>query len=190
MTNRVLVATGMVVFGSWAALATAQPTPPDGRGPRGGEMRERAHRRDGAALERQLGLSEEQAEQLRRLRAEERKLAIRRHADLAIARLDLDEALDAPTVDEKLVASRVRAVSDLQAAEVRARADRRLAVRKVLTPEQQQKLRQLTREGRSERAGTWRGRGAGRGPQPEAARPDGPGGPRDESAPDPAEPGR
>ena len=95
------------------------------------------------------GLSEEQAEQLRRLRAEERKQAIRRHADLAIARLDLDEALDAPTVDEKLVASRVRAVSDLQAAEVRARADRRLAMRKVLTPEQQQKLRQLTRERRA-----------------------------------------
>jgi Spy/CpxP family protein refolding chaperone len=142
------------------------------------------------ALERQLGLSEEQAEQLRRLRAEERKQAIRRRADLAIARLDLDEALDAPAVDEKLVASRVRAVSDLQAAEVRARADRRLAVRKVLTPEQQQKLLQLTREGRAERAGAWRGRGAGRGPQPEAGRPEGPGGPRDDSALDPAEPGR
>ena len=64
-------------------------------------------------------------------------------------------------VDEKLVASRVKAVSDLQAAEVRARADRRLALRKLLTPEQQQKLRQLTRE-RSARARRPRGAAPGR----------------------------
>jgi Spy/CpxP family protein refolding chaperone len=190
MTKRVVVAAGLVVFGSWAALAAAQPEAVGPREPRSGEVRERTHRPDGAALERQLGLSDEQAEQLRRLRADERKQAIRRRADLAIARLDLDEALDAPTVDEKLVATRVRAVSDLQAAEVRARADRRLAVRKVLTPEQQEKLRQLMREGRVDRAGGWRGRGARRGPSADAGAPEGPRGPRDDAASDPPEPVR
>jgi Spy/CpxP family protein refolding chaperone len=93
-------------------------------------------------------LSDEQAAQMRRLRSEERRQAIRRRADLAIARMELEEALDAPSVDEKLVAARVRAVADLQAAEVRARADRRLALRKMLTPEQQGKLKQLMRERR------------------------------------------
>jgi hypothetical protein len=54
-------------------------------------------------------------------------------------------------VDEKLVSERVRAVSDLQAAGVRAMADHRLALRKLLTPEQQEKLRSFRREGRGER---------------------------------------
>jgi Spy/CpxP family protein refolding chaperone len=179
MKKHMIAAAGLVVAASWAALAAAQPAPPDGRQPRGG-----------LAFERQLGLSDEQAEQLRRLRTEERKQAIRRHADLAIAHMELAEALDAPTVDEKLIATRVRAVSDLQAAEVRAQADSRLALRKVLTPEQQQKLRQLTRERRQERGAAWRGRGAGRRGAPEGVRPEGPGGPRAEAGESPVEPGR
>ena len=108
---------------------------------------------------RQLGLTGEQAESFRRLQSDERKQAIRRRADVAIARLELEEALDAPSVDEKLVASRVKAVSDLEAAEVRARADRRLALRKLLTPEQQEKLRQLTRERVRARSAARRGPG-------------------------------
>ncbi len=137
MRNRIIAATGLAVLGGWVALATAQAAPP-----------ERPSRPDLPALQREIGLSDEQAAQMRGLRSEERKQAIRRRADLAIARMELEEALDAPSVDEKLVGARVRAVSDLQAADVRARADRRLALRKMLTPEQQGKLRQLMRERR------------------------------------------
>ena len=116
------------------------------------ERPERGPGRDWAALQREVGLTEEQAAALRRLRAEERKQAIRRRADLAIARVELEEALEAATVDEKLIATRVRAVSELQAAALRARVDRRLALRKVLTPEQRDKVRQLAARARCRRA--------------------------------------
>lgn len=168
MTKLAIVATGLVLCAAWGAEAAAQPVGPeaaDGRGRM--ERPERGQGRDWAALRSEVGLSDEQAAELRRLRTEERKQAIRRRADLAIARVELDEALEAPTVDEKLIATRVRAVSDLQAAELRARVDRRLALRKVLTPEQQDKLRQLQREGR-ERGG--RRRGAAGAPPAEPVR--------------------
>jgi Spy/CpxP family protein refolding chaperone len=163
------------VFIVMASLAGAQPAP-SGTRERGPARMERAPRPNRAALERELGLTPEQSAQLRQLRADERKQAIRRRADLAIARIELDEALRAPTIDEKLVAQRVRAVSELQAAAVRAGADRRLALRKLLTPEQQETLRTFTREGRGERGAAWRG--AGRRRAPDGPRAQGPGGPR------------
>lgn len=147
MTKLTIVATGVVLCAAWGAGAAAQPVAPEARERRGRmERPERGPGRDWAALQREVGLTEEQAAALRRLRAEERKQAIRRRADLAIARVELEEALEAATVDEKLIATRVRAVSELQAAALRARVDRRLALRKVLTPEQRDKVRQLRRE--------------------------------------------
>ncbi len=134
MKTLVLTTTMAAILGGTAALAAAQPMD-----------RERGGRPDLATLQRDLGLSDEQATQLRGIWSESRKAAIRRHADLSIARMELEEALEAPSVDEKLVASRVRAVSDLQAAAVKARVDQRLALRKVLTPEQQQKMRSMMR---------------------------------------------
>jgi Spy/CpxP family protein refolding chaperone len=90
---------------------------------------------------------------MRNLRAEGRKQAIRHRADVAIARLELEELMDAKTVDEKAVAAKVKAISDLEAAALKARTDERLAMRRLLTPEQQEKLTQLAPRG-------WRGRGA------------------------------
>ncbi len=139
------------------------------------------------AVRQALGLTDEQAAQMRRLRDDERKEAIRRRADLAIARLELREALGAPTVDEKLVAAKVKTVSDLEAAAVRAKVDRQLALRKILTPEQFQKMHQFLskqhrgraakarlRDGRRARMGQRfrQGPGPRRGaPGAEAARP-------------------
>ena len=174
----VLVVTAAAILAGSAALAAAQPM-----------ARGRGARPDLARFQRELGLNDEQAAQLRKLWSEERKQAIRRRADLAIARMELEEALDASTVDEKLVESRVRAVSDLQAAAVRARADQRLAVRKVLTPEQQQKLRQLRSERRRDASEAAPDR---RSPRParrmRSPRP--PGGPAPDAQEDPAGPGR
>lgn len=176
MKTPALAVTMAVILGGSAALAAAQPM-----------TRGRAARPDLATLQQQLGLNDEQATQLRRLWSEERKQAIRRRADLAVARMELEEALDASTVDEKLVATRVRALSDLQAAAIRARADQRLALRKVLTPEQQQKMRQLRHE-RPDASAAARGRG------PRPARrmrsPQSPGGPVPDAQEDAAGPGR
>jgi Spy/CpxP family protein refolding chaperone len=111
-----------------------------------------------AALKQALGLSDEQSAQLSKLWQDERKQAIRRHADMEIARVDLDEALNAQTIDEKVVAAKVQALTTLQATALKARVDQRLAVAKVLTPEQREKMKQLRRE---HRFGD-RGRGFGR----------------------------
>ena len=177
MKNRIIAVMGLALLGGYAGLAAAQPA-----------TAARPSRPDPPTLQREIGLSDEQAAQMRRLRSEERKQAIRRRADLAIARMELEEALDAPSVDEKLVGTRVRAVSDLQAAEVRARADRRLAMRKMLTPEQQGKLKQLMRERGGAHGAGWRG---GRSRRPaRGAMPEGAGGPPGDPGEDRAEPGR
>jgi len=115
--------------------------------------------------------------QLRKLRQDERKLAIRRRADLQIARMELDELLDAASVDEKAVAAKVKAMADLQAASLKARVDHRLALRKVVSAEQLEKMKMLRRQ---HRHGLRRdGRGPEGGPRgrrperPQAPRPDG-----------------
>jgi len=132
------------------------------------EMRERqrAGRVDPAALKAELGLSDEQATQLRKMWVDGRKQAIRQRADLEIARIELRELTEAPVVDQKAVDAKVKAISDLQAARLKARTDQRLAMRRILSPEQQEKMKQLAREGRRHRgsgeAGPWRERRSGR----------------------------
>jgi Spy/CpxP family protein refolding chaperone len=110
-------------------------------------------------------LSADQAAQLEKIRGEARKQAIRQRADLAVARLELEELMKATTVDEKAVAAKVKAISDLEAAGLKARVDERLAMRRILSPEQQEKMRQLMREHRWERvprpARGWHQRGPG-----------------------------
>ncbi len=105
-------------------------------------------RHDGgrAGFQQALGLSDEQVTQLRKLRQDDRKQAIRRRADMQIARMELNEALGAPTIDEKVVAAKVQALTQLQSSALRARVDQRLALARILTPEQRAKMQQLRRE--------------------------------------------
>jgi Spy/CpxP family protein refolding chaperone len=167
MRVTVLAGIGILAVAGSVVVAAAQERP------RGTGVRP-----DRAALPAELGLSAEQTAQIQKLRVEGRKQAIRLHADLAIARMELAEAVDGPTVDEKMVAAKVKAVSDLQAAALKARTDERLAMRRILTPEQQEKMKQLTQRNRQERGpragGAWRQRQPGRW---EAPPPPGPGGP-------------
>jgi Spy/CpxP family protein refolding chaperone len=171
------VAGALVVVGAVVAV-TAQE-----RGPAW-----RPGRPDPAAIQAELGLNADQAAQLKKLWADGRKQAIRQRADLAIARIELEELMDAPSVDEKVVTARVKAISDLQASSLRARTDQRLAMRRLLSPEQQEKMKQLMRRGRMERAGARRGGRPGRpgsqGPRPPA----GPGGPWSDEIEDPPTP--
>ena len=70
-----------------ALVATAQPGAGRGRG-RHGEGP------NPAVLKQELGLSDEQSAQLQKLWQEERKQAIRRRADMEIARMELEQALE------------------------------------------------------------------------------------------------
>jgi Spy/CpxP family protein refolding chaperone len=161
--QRLAVAGALMVAGAVGIVAAQE------RGPE-----RRQGRPDPAAIQAELGLSADQAAQLKKLRDEGRKQAIRQRADLAIARIELEEAMNAPSVDDKVVAARVKAVSDLQASSLQSRTNQRLAMRRLLTPEQREKMKQLMRQGRMERAGARHQRRLGsQGMRP----PVGPGGP-------------
>jgi Spy/CpxP family protein refolding chaperone len=176
MRVQVLTAVGALAVAGTVAAVAAQERP----------------RRDGgldrAAIQAELGLSAEQAAQLKTLRIEGRKQSIRQHADLAIARLELKELMDASTVDEKAVAAKVRAISDLQGAALKARTDERLAMRRLLSPEQLEKMKQLMQRNRWERHSSPERAGRHRQPAAGGTSP-GPGGPwsngDDEPVPEP-----
>ena len=141
-----VVGTGVAL----AALPDAEERP--GRGPGG---------REGRDIQAELGLSESQYAQLKQMRVDERRAAIRRRADIQIARLELNELLDAAAPDEKVVAAKVKELNELQAAAVKARVDARLALGKILSPEQREKLHQMRGPGRRDGHGP-RGRHPGR----------------------------
>lgn len=150
-------------------VANAQPEPGRGMGRHG----------DGpnpVVLKQQLGLSDEQSAKLQNLWQEEHKQAIRRRADMQIARMELDEALSAATIDEKAVDAKVQALTQLQAAALKARVDQRIAVAKLLTPEQRAKMKQLRWERRGKDGGRgWGGQGRhGAGPAGRPMTPKGP----------------
>jgi Spy/CpxP family protein refolding chaperone len=105
----------------------------------------RARRAGLEALQSEIGLNDQQVAEIRRIHSEARKAAIRRHADLRIARMELHELLAAATVDEAKIAARVKAISDLQAVAFKERTETQLAVRRLVTAEQYQKMQQAKR---------------------------------------------
>ncbi len=154
---------------------------PGWRGRHGGGMRTL----DNPALQEQLGLTEEQIEQLRALRSDAAKSGIRTRAELRIRRLELRELLQAEEPDRALIEKKVREISDARTAAQMQRIDHRLAFRSVLTPEQRAKMRNLRRQFRQQRGG----RGFGSGPRRFGPRRRGSGPGRGmEPAPEPAEP--
>ncbi len=102
-------------------------------------------RRDPEAIRAEIGLTEEQASQIRRIHDEARKASIRQSAELRVARLELGELMAAETVDEARIAAKVKAIAELQAAALRQRTDSQLAVRRLVTAEQFQKMQQMKR---------------------------------------------
>lgn len=123
-----------------ASVWAARPDGGWGAGPRG------QHPFDVARMQADLGLSDDQVEQLQKMKSDGRSQAIRRRADLRIAQGELSDLLRAPAVDEKAISAKVKQVTDLEAAGTRARVDQRLALRRVLSPEQVEKMRSLRRE--------------------------------------------
>ena len=133
---RVKMLAAVVVVAGVAALTGAEL--------RGQEPRQ-ARRAGFAGLANDIGLSAEQQDSIRRIHTDARKAGIRRNADLRIARMELDELMGAATLDEAKIAARVKAIGDLQAAAFKERTESRLAVRRLVTAEQYQKMQQAMR---------------------------------------------
>ena len=90
-----------------------------------------------------LQLSDAQREQLRQITLEARKGARRRQAEIDVLHLDIQDLIAAPTLDEVALSAKVQQLGELQLASVRAEVDSRVAMRKVLTPEQIEKMSEL-----------------------------------------------
>ncbi len=92
------------------------------------------------AFKEALGLSETQKADLQKVREGTRRERIRKTTDLRIARLDIQSLLRAEKVDEKAVAARLAEAQAAQGALMKLRIDSVLAMKKILTPEQQKKM--------------------------------------------------
>ncbi len=87
-----------------------------------------------------LGLSEVQQADIRKAREATRRDRLRKSTDLKIASLDLRSLLRSEKVDEKAVAAKLVEVQAAQGALLKLRVDAALAMKRILTPEQQKKL--------------------------------------------------
>lgn len=134
----------------------------------------RPSRVDREALQAEIGLTDEQAASIRKLRLQERKAEVSLRADMQIARMELDELLGAATLDEAAIAAHTKTLASLQSAAAKARVDNQVAVRRLVSPEQYQKMQQMRMRFRTERAGRSRGwRHSGyRGGPPEGSEPE------------------
>lgn len=152
-----------IALAGWAvAQAPAAGTGRAGGGPTGDLE---------ARLQARLGLNDEQMDQLHKLKLERQKAEVQRKAALQVARLEMNELFRAATVDEKAVAAKLKTVSDLEVAGLKARVDDRLALRKIVTAEQAEQIEKLMavrhrmREAGAQMRQGRPGRGAGRPPQ-------------------------
>lgn len=93
-----------------------------------------------------LGLSDDQVRRMEQLRSNYEKESIRRDADIRVAEMDLDALLDAPKVDMAKVEAKVREIEklrgDLRLARIRAIEKGK----RLLTPDQRKKLREMLME--------------------------------------------
>jgi len=115
----------------------AMQGPPGMMGPRGGMAP--------PDPEAELGLSEEQLSQLRALRSEAAKAGLRARTDMQLKQMELEELLEAEEPNEAAIQSKLRELSDARHALMQQRITNRLAMRRVLTPEQRAKWNKMRR---------------------------------------------
>jgi Spy/CpxP family protein refolding chaperone len=112
--------------------------PPDGQGPP-----PNGRQGDRGQLLRELGLSQEQFQQIRRMNQERKPVMEAAHRRLNEANRALDQAIYADTLNEQDIEAKVKEAQAAQADMVRLRFMNELQVRKILTPEQLVKFRDL-----------------------------------------------
>lgn len=136
-----------------------QPNRPNPRGqgpgqpPEPGQMGQMGPMRARRDIKTELGLTEVQQADIRKATEAARRDRLRKSTDLKIANLDLKSLLRAEKVDEKAIAAKLAEAQAAQAALLKVRVDRALAMKRVLTPEQQKKLMEIRAENRQGRMG-------------------------------------
>jgi Spy/CpxP family protein refolding chaperone len=95
---------------------------------------------------RELGLSREQMQQIRRIHEDRREQMQAAQRRLHDANRSLDQAIYADTVNEEEIQTRLKDVQAAQSEVIKIRNTTELAVRKVLTAEQLARFRELRDE--------------------------------------------
>jgi Spy/CpxP family protein refolding chaperone len=132
----------LIVFAAGAAAQDGKPPDgqPDGQRPAANQPQDDR----GNAL-RQLGLSREQVQQIRRINIERKPLMDEAQKRFREANRALDEAIYADNVNDADFQARLKDVHAAQAEVARIRFMNELSVRKVLTPEQLVRFREIRR---------------------------------------------
>jgi Spy/CpxP family protein refolding chaperone len=114
------------------------PPPMEGDGP---------PRRPGLEALEQLDLSDAQRDRVRQLVDDERRRTIPLQADVRMAELDLEQALEADKPDAAAVDRLADRIAGLRGSMMKSHLKTRLAVHALLTPAQRTKLRRLVLQG-------------------------------------------
>ena len=123
-----------------SAPAKGQDGPPPEDGPHEGRPDDRRPN-----LLAELGLSPEQVQQIRRMNQERRPAMMDAQRRLREANRDLDIAIYGEAVSEQEFQTRLKEFQSAQADIARLRFESELSVRKILTPEQLVRFRDLRR---------------------------------------------
>lgn len=145
LINRRLMAAMPFLFALFLLCLNATPISAQEDGPAmsPGDAEQNRDRNTGGDLMRALGLTPEQLTKIRMVRQqhqEERRLAGER---LRNALRALDSAIYSEDASEAVIEDRAREVAAAQAATIRLRALTELNIRRVLTPEQLDRLREM-----------------------------------------------
>lgn len=91
----------------------------------------------------ELNLTEQQREEMAKLRLENQKEMIKLRADLRLLQLDLETLLDAKEPDKAKVYAQIDKINNLSNEMTKKRIDFSLKTRAILTPEQWEKMKHL-----------------------------------------------
>jgi Spy/CpxP family protein refolding chaperone len=134
--NNLMFAGLILLFAFSIASAQFQALPPDGENP--------PPRRPN--LLRELNLSDDQIQQIRRLNRQRRPVMIESQRRLREANMALDKAIYADTEDESEIQLRMKELQSAQAEVIKNRTITEREVRKILTFEQLARFRTLRSE--------------------------------------------
>ena len=143
MHKHILIIFALVLFACGAQVRGQDGPPPQNDFTRDAPDKDSPDRR--LVLKRELNLTDEQMLMIRKINMEGRPKMRLAQQQVRIARKELDEAIYADALEEELLRGKVRAVIESEAEVSRLRAMSEVAVRKVLTPEQLVRFRELRR---------------------------------------------
>lgn len=141
----------VLLVGSQAASAQNDMPPADGA---------QDERQDGRRpnLLAELGLSPDQIQQIKRINQSRRPLMMEAQRRMRIANRELDSAIYRDSVSDEEFQTRLKELQAAQADLARLRFESELSVRKILTPEQIVRFRDLRRNFTQERQDNFRDR--------------------------------